>query len=89
MGDYKYVYSFQLDYVNLLQGGYLRGRIRLPPSAATATDYYLELSLVYGLDNMDDINPHKITPCLIYLKGMLAKPISLHAARTPLYHVRR
>jgi hypothetical protein len=49
-----------------LQGGYLRGSIILP---TTERDFTLELSLEYGLEDMDDINPDRVTPCLLYLKG--------------------
>ena len=51
------------------QGGYLRGKVILPESFTDAMDAHLDISLVYGLDDMKDINEWNITPCLLYVKG--------------------
>ena len=52
-----------------MQGGYLRGKVTLPESFVDAEDAHLDISLVYGLDDMRDINENNITPCLLYVKG--------------------
>ena len=41
----------------------------LPKSFIDAMDAVLDISLVYGLDDMKVINEWKITPCLLYVKG--------------------
>ena len=41
----------------------------LPESFPDAIDAHLNISLVYGLDDMKDINEWNITPCLLYVKG--------------------
>ena len=51
------------------QGGYLRGQVILPGSFLDAMDAHLNISLIYGLEDMKDINEWSITPCLLYVKG--------------------
>ena len=51
------------------QGGYLRGQVILPGGFTDAMDAHLNISLIYGLEDMKDINEWSITPCLLYIKG--------------------
>ena len=68
-GNTAHAYDLLKDHVAYPQGGYLRGQVILPGSFLDAMDAHLNISLIYGLEDMKDINEWSITPCLLYVKG--------------------
>ena len=68
-GNTAHAYDLKKNHVAYPQGGYLRGQVILPGSFLDAMDAHLNISLIYGLEDMKDINEWSITPCLLYVKG--------------------
>ena len=68
-GNTAHAYDLLKNHVAYPQGGYLRGQVILPGSFLDAMDAHLNISLIYGLEDMKDINEWSITPCLLYVKG--------------------